>query len=79
MFSSNCSRGGLVEAGLSLAWSIVASDAALAEACLRRLATLVDAGEPALWKRVTISRDLGCRPLNCQWAYSGNASSMKIG
>lgn len=31
---------------------------ALAEICFRRVAALVEAGEPALWKTVTISRVL---------------------
>lgn len=53
--SSNSAREGGVWEEWSLAWSSVAVADALAEACFRRVATRVEAGELALWKRVTIS------------------------
>ncbi|KAJ0166375.1 hypothetical protein CTA2_7525 [Colletotrichum tanaceti] len=60
MLSSNSARDfwGFVWTLWSLAWSSVAPAAALADTCLRMLAALTEAGEPALWKRVTMSRVL---------------------
>lgn len=55
MSSSNSARAAEVCAEWSLAWSSVAASDALAEACFRRVATRVEAGELALWKRVTMS------------------------
>lgn len=64
MLSSNSSRGGAVWALWSLAWSAVAVSVALAEICLSRVAARVEAGLPALWKRVMISRVLCWRDCN---------------
>lgn len=55
MFSSNSGRWGGVWDEWSLAWSSVACSAAFAEACFKRVATRVEAGELALWKRVMMS------------------------
>lgn len=68
MLSSNWSRIGAVWAEWSLAWSRVAPEVALAETCFKRLATLTDAGELALWKTVTISSVL-CYMLVSSYAY----------
>lgn len=56
--SSNSCRSMLLWEEWSLAWSSVAVSLALAETCFRRVATLVDAGELALWNKVTMSRGL---------------------
>lgn len=72
MLSSNCSRCGVVWCEWSLAWSIVAPEVAFAEACLRRLATRAEAGEPALEKTVTMSRVL------CYGGSMSAGSSMKL-
>lgn len=60
MFSSNSARSGAVCAEWSLAWSSVACSVAFADTCLRRVATRTEAGELALWKRVTMSLVLCC-------------------
>jgi hypothetical protein len=44
----------------SLAWSAVAGADELADTCFSRVTTLAEAGEPALEKRVMISRVLRC-------------------
>lgn len=63
--SSNSSgRLACVCAVWSLAWSSVAPAAELADTCLSRLATLCEAGEPALEKRVMMSRVLCCWGVN---------------
>jgi hypothetical protein len=65
ILSSNGSSRTFVAACSSplLAWSIVLDDDALAFTCRRRLATRVEAGEPALLKSVIMSRVLCCRIL----------------
>lgn len=60
MSKSNSGRLGSVWWEWSLAWSSVADSEALAETCLRRLTTLVEAGELALWKTVIMSFGLCC-------------------
>lgn len=55
MFSSNSAREESDCAVWSLAWSSVACSVALADACFRSEATRTEAGELALWKRVTMS------------------------
>lgn len=56
MLSSNSScRVFFVWAVWSLAWSSVAVSVAVAEICFSSVATLVDAGELALWNKVTMS------------------------
>jgi hypothetical protein len=47
---SNSCLLGLVCGVWSLAWSSVAGSLALAEICLRRVCTLREAGDLALWK-----------------------------
>ena len=59
MLSSNsCCRVFFVWVVWSLAWSSVAVSVAVADNCFRSVATLVDAGELALWNKVTMSRGL---------------------
>lgn len=60
MFSSNSTRLGLDCDEWSLAWSSVAWAAALADSAFKREAIRIEAGELALWKRVTMSLVLCC-------------------
>ena len=56
--TSKSSRLGADGAPWELAWSSVAWELALADACLRMVWTLMEVGAPALLKRVITSRVL---------------------
>lgn len=62
MFNSKSERWIFVCSSVAASAAFVEASAAFVEACFRTAAALTEAGEPALWKRVTMSRVLRYSP-----------------